>query len=608
MVVICTLGLAGLLWLSAEPVGRPVQRIEPTSAPSGSFLINDVQLFDGETLWPSADVRVDAGLIVEVANTITPPKGLPLVDGRGKTLLPGLIDAHVHSLGDARRQMLRFGVTSALDMFTDAGQLPGFKRDRESLASADQADVWSAGSLVTARGGHGTQFGVAIDTLDDAAQAASMVASRLAAGSDFIKFVVDDGHAYSDQLDLPTLDAQRVNALLQATEAAGTMAVAHVASVDAGVAVTAAGAAGLVHVFSDRVASAQEIAALAAADVFVIPTLSVVAGLSGASPGAQLADDPLLADWLDPAQLASLRAAFPPLYQCATHLQNGRANVAALQRAGVAVLAGTDAGNPGTAQGVSLHGELQLLVEAGLSPTEALRAATSLPAARFGLHDRGRIAVGLRADLLLVDGDPLQRIEDTRRIEQVWKNGHAVVRTSREAGATTTPALAALHSRFEQDGLQASHGLAWSANTDQMMGGRSVVRLQRRTQVNAANDHDAWLEVSGTLTHGAPYPWAGAMLAVRASSMEPADARALSEIRLRLRGTPRPLMVMLIAGDMQGGVPPMQRIEISAEWREYRLPLADFAGADLQRLRGVAITAGLPVGDFTFELDDFELR
>jgi imidazolonepropionase-like amidohydrolase len=104
------------------------------------------------------------------------------------------------------------------------------------------------------------------------------------------------------------------------------------------------------------------------------------------------------------------------------------ATVAELHAAGVELMAGSDAPNPGTAHGASLHHELELLVRAGLTPTEALRAATATPARRFGLSDRGRIAPGQRADLLLVRGDPTADIRATRQIERVWKNGAPVQR------------------------------------------------------------------------------------------------------------------------------------------------------------------------------------
>jgi hypothetical protein len=96
-----------------------------------------------------------------------------------------------------------------------------------------------------------------------------------------------------------------------------------------------------------------------------------------------------------------------------------------LLRAGVRVLAGTDAPNPGLVFGASLHKELVHLVRAGLSPAEALVAATSAPAEVFKLTDRGRLTVGARADLLLVDGDPLVDITATQRIRQTWVGGEA---------------------------------------------------------------------------------------------------------------------------------------------------------------------------------------
>jgi imidazolonepropionase-like amidohydrolase len=90
------------------------------------------------------------------------------------------------------------------------------------------------------------------------------------------------------------------------------------------------------------------------------------------------------------------------------------------------VIAGTDAAAltvRGVTHGASLHGELQLFVQAGFSPAEALRSATSLTARRFGLHDRGRVEQGLRADLVLVDGDPTTTIVDSLSIRAVWRQG-----------------------------------------------------------------------------------------------------------------------------------------------------------------------------------------
>ena len=105
---------------------------------------------------------------------------------------------------------------------------------------------------------------------------------------------------------------------------------------------------------------------------------------------------------------------------------NAASAVPALLAAGVDVLVGTDAGAPGTAHGASVHRELELLVRAGMSPWQALTAATSAPARRFGLADHGRIAPGMRADLLVVRGDPGAAITSSRDIVAVYRAGHQV--------------------------------------------------------------------------------------------------------------------------------------------------------------------------------------
>ena len=99
-----------------------------------------------------------------------------------------------------------------------------------------------------------------------------------------------------------------------------------------------------------------------------------------------------------------------------------------LAAARVPLLAGTDVPAPGTTYGASLHKELEHLVDAGLAPAAALAAATSATAKAFRMTDRGRISAGMRADLLLVDGDPSKQIRATRNIVAIWKRGVRVQR------------------------------------------------------------------------------------------------------------------------------------------------------------------------------------
>jgi imidazolonepropionase-like amidohydrolase len=135
--------------------------------------------------------------------------------------------------------------------------------------------------------------------------------------------------------------------------------------------------------------------------------------------------------FITPSMRRNLERKFPPDFRPDLKLANAVAAVSALRRGGVSILAGTDAPAPGLAHGLSLHHELELLVRSGLTPLEALAAATSESARAFGFHDRGRIAVGMRADLLLINGDPSVNITATRDIVGVWKLG---VRYSRYSG------------------------------------------------------------------------------------------------------------------------------------------------------------------------------
>ena len=577
-------------------------------APSGSFAVRDVRVFDGERVIERANVIVRDGLIAAIAADAPIDAGMAVVEGKGKTLLPGLIDAHVHAWGDAQRDALRFGVTTEIDMHGDTSRLPTLKPQRESLQATANADLWAAGSAVTAPGGHGTQFGMPVPTLAADGDAAAFVTARLGEGADFIKIIVEDLGVYSGTPKWPTLSANQVGAVITATHAAQRIAVVHVSRQRDALAAITRGADGLAHVFVDAPASDELIAAMKARDAFVVPTLSVTAGSAGAGDGASLAADATLKPFLGAAQMDTLRARFEALSSNPQWREHAFASVRALQAAGVTVLAGTDAGNPGTTHGASLHGELELLVRAGLSPAEALAAATGLPARRFGMSDRGRIAAGLRADLVLVDGDPLADITRTRAIAQVWKNGHVV---AREVAAVAPVGAASAHvatmlSTFDDGVADVASGGSWSSTSDTMMGGASSAE-QRLVEGGADGSRGA-LEVSGEVRPGFIEPWAGAMLFVDATRMQPRDYSTRKELVFRLRGDGREVRVMLFSGASEQGMPAIRTVVSGTDWSEVRLPLADFAGADPTQLRAIAFTAGNPPGVFRFRIDGVELR
>jgi imidazolonepropionase-like amidohydrolase len=251
------------------------------------------------------------------------------------------------------------------------------------------------------------------------------VDKQIAGGADYIKIFIEDGSCIGYP-GLPVLDDQTLLAAVKEAHRFNKMAIVHVTTFEGAQRAIAAGVDGLAHLFFDRRPTPEFVETMAASGAFVIPTLVTISTAIGHSASAALAADPRVKSRLSQKWLDSLSRSMNVYPE--GKLEDAFASVMDLHKAGVDILAGCDVSEPlpmlgGLAHGASLHQELQLLVAAGLTPIQALRAATSTPARRFGLTDRGRIAPGARADLLLVDGDPTTNISDTLSIRAVWRNG-----------------------------------------------------------------------------------------------------------------------------------------------------------------------------------------
>ena len=357
------------------------------------FAIENVRVFDGEGLSEPTTVFVEDGLIVESTDVDE------RIDGAGGTLLPGLIDAHVHF--DSVENLAQFagwGVTTALDMGTSPVSLVDSLR-----ATVGLTDIRSANSPASAPGGRPAPMEAADPTrvVTGPGDAARFVADRIAEGSDYIKIIVED----PAEKGPAALSAETISALVAAAHAAGLQTVAHASSdaavqlgIDAGVDI-------LTHVPLRSRVTSEQIDAMLAKGIAIVPTLSMMEGI-GAKFGM-------------------------PTQGPGPGIHTAQGSVGDLLAAGVTIAAGTDANNApfvpfSPVLGESIHGELALLVGAGLSPVQALRSATSVTAALFRLPDRGAIQPGLRADLLLVDGDPTVDIAATRNVRAVWCGGVAV--------------------------------------------------------------------------------------------------------------------------------------------------------------------------------------
>lgn len=417
-----SLALVGCIRKDHRPRVPPsVGAVEPLTLPArleseARWAFVNVRLFDGEVVHPRTTVLVSSDRIVGVGEGLEIPEGAQAVAGEGFTLLPGLLDAHAHpdDEGDLE-QALRLGVTTELVMGGD----PAFSRRMQQVSSqGKRAEMFSAGQPLTVHGGHGTQF-ADLPTVARGESVESSVEARFAAGSQFLKIIYDHY--------LPTLRISQIQEAVRVANRHHKLSVIHIATPEEATDGVYAGVGGVVHLWwkGPEPMPFDTLRLMAERGVFLTPTLTLVFSVCGATRGPALLNDPLLSPYLGPKAKAILRARFgfmPP--ECIDIL--GRVRVA--HSHGVPILAGTDSGVPGVAHGASLHEELALLVEAGLSPIEALKSATSAPSEHFHIEDRGRIKAGKLADLVLVAGNPTENILETRRIAGVWKSGVFVER------------------------------------------------------------------------------------------------------------------------------------------------------------------------------------
>ncbi|HEY1641338.1 MAG TPA: amidohydrolase family protein [Streptosporangiaceae bacterium] len=373
---------------------------------TATTVFTNVRAFDGTGVTEPRTVIVHDGLITD---DVTSPANAETVDGSARVLLPGLIDSHVHI--DTRsdlEQCARAGVTTVLDLATRDLAVLDSLRDLAGLPT-----VLRAGMPASAPGGtHTRRMGFASSSaVTSAADAARFVADRASEGVDYIKVIVEDPRMPGTA----ALPAPAIAAIVTAAHTQGLMVIAHAVTSAALRLADDAGVDVITHTPLNRDLSPGEASALASRGSVLIPTLTMMRGVSAVVGGKLMF-----------RLLRRLKVAPPVEYA------HARGSVAAARAAGLTIVAGTDANNETGApfsppHGTSLADELELMVDAGLTPAEAIRSATALPAWTFGLNDRGAIAAGRRADLLLVDGEPTADIAAIRNVRGVWIAGARVV-------------------------------------------------------------------------------------------------------------------------------------------------------------------------------------
>ena len=343
-----------------------------------------MRIWDGYKLLEPSTVLIDNGTIVPYIS-----KADVVVDGLDGVLLPFLIDSHCHpETVSALKDLASYGITTALGMACSSWEICDALRDQVGIAQ-----FFTSG--IAAHGPRGIGGGPA--SITKLSEAPGFVDYTFGNGSDYLKIVANDGgpnQALQDNL-------------VASSHAKGMTTVTHATSLKHYMEAIISKTNGIQHAPADALLSPEIVSLMVKQHQFSTPTM-------------EIARIVLKIAKTNSAILAVLGQGADASYEV------WRANVMAMHQAGIPILAGSDAAPQipvnGTPYGWTLHAELINLVDAGLTNAEALRSATLLPALLFGFQTRGRIAPGMRADLVLLSpgADPIQDISATKNISRVW--------------------------------------------------------------------------------------------------------------------------------------------------------------------------------------------
>ena len=381
----------------------------------------------------SGTVIIDAGKIVAAGPSASTavPAGATRIDVKGKTLLPGLVNAHGHvaatsglrsdpasytreNLTRQLKTYAQYGVTTVFSLGDDRAL--GFDmRNEQATGTLDRARLFVAGDVITG----------------DTAEAARAMTAKVAdMKPDLIKIRVDDNLGTGRKMPEPAW-----RAVIDEAHARQLKVAVHIYSLADAKTTLAGGADFIAHSVRDVPVDDAFITAMKGRDVCYSPTFTREISTFFYDATPVWVDDPFFVKGVTPEIIAQLKdpkrqeqirngAGWKAGQQYKAGLEVAKRNLKTLVDGGVRIAFGTDTGPPARFQGFFEHLELEMMVEAGLTPMQALVSATG-DAARC--HQRtgqlGTLAAGAAADLLILGSNPLDNIRNTRSIEQVWING-----------------------------------------------------------------------------------------------------------------------------------------------------------------------------------------
>jgi imidazolonepropionase-like amidohydrolase len=407
------------------------------------------------------DVLIKGGKIaaIELADSIEAGNAR-VIEGSGTSLLPGLIDLHGHvsiptgpiwalEAGDPEGALQRY-LYAGITTIQDPGDGSADAVERRELSASKQLigpRIYTAGKIITCPGGHPVAFAsmfapswirwyvrrTVATQVETELEVDAAIAARQEQGVDFIKIAVDRLPPGA-----PRMPSETINAVVNRAQQDGLRVAAHIGRTQDAIDTGEAGVSLWLHGVAQERISDQDVTRLAGYGIPMVATIEVadryMRGMEGPIRPTVFERETIPAEVLDAFYPVPEDFNFDQFLEVQEAAPDPRAtaadNILRLRNAGVTVLAGSDT-QSGVFPGAGLHRELGQLVRAGLSPMEAIRAAT-LDAAIYLANEKpiefGEVRVGLEADLLLVRGDPSQDVDALSDIVEVFVGGVPIER------------------------------------------------------------------------------------------------------------------------------------------------------------------------------------
>lgn len=354
------------------------------------IVITDVNVFDGESVFENVDFVFSERGIHSISKRKKKYPNSILIDGKGKTILPPLINAHVHvRSAENLKEAQDVGIFGVLDMFSTDLRANNLRTYNDSLA---YSRFYSSNVGATPPGGHGTQFKINIPTINDTLSPLQFVKDRIAQNADYIKI--------THETSMARLDTSQLRELIDETHRLNKIAVAHISDLQDGMEVVQQNIDGLAHIWyrSNSISTESELKIIKEKEVFIIPTLSVITKLIKEAEEMGLAGDYLSIEEL-------------------------KEEVRKLNERKICILAGTDSPNYNMDYSSQYFEELLLLKACGLSEIEVLQSATKNIYEQFSLKEFDLLKVDSKSSFILISGKPYLNIKDMMNQKRIWKNG-----------------------------------------------------------------------------------------------------------------------------------------------------------------------------------------